>query len=68
MRSGTVGQNIESDDGMHSSEHAHRAGFDDVLDEVDNLKINKEYSVNRTENIFCISFSDPRKEISRIAK
>lgn len=36
--------------------------------QVDNLKINKEYSVNRTEKIFCISFSDPYEEISRIAK
>ena len=36
--------------------------------QVDNLKINKEYSVNRTEKIFGISFSDPYEKISRIAK
>jgi len=36
--------------------------------QVDNLRIDKEYSVTQTERRFNLTFSNPREEINRIVK
>ena len=36
--------------------------------QVDNLRIDKEYSVSQTERRFNLTFSNPREEINRIVK